>query len=206
MPNKSPCHSCERAALDKKECAEKCDRLAAYNWGEPWEGIETPEEFRASQDETDIIDTDAPVEGQEKNEASNYAYHLQKKAAQREAYGAVKTCCFPNCEAKVLARGVCKTHYEQWRFDKLPGYPPYKEGLQVRHWRKKQPAKKAKKREVKVIETRATLLDSQVVVDLSFYPKLRDCIFATAEKFMVPPAHIMISLAGEALAAKRNNG
>ena len=188
MPNKSPCHSCERAALDKKECAEKCDRLAAYLGGEPWEGIETPEEFRVE-----------PGDLTQKSETSSGA---DPKPDETE-----NTCEIPGCEYKIRARGVCSSHYEQWRQGKLPGYPSFKDDLQAHKPRRKvSPKKKTKKREVKFVETRATLLDSQVVVDLSFYPKLRDCIFATAEKFMVPPAHIMISLAGEALAAKRNNG
>jgi len=53
----------------------------------------------------------------------------------------------------------------------------------------------------KTVETETTP-DFQIVVDLTFYPQLRDIVFERARRLRVPPGHVVISLIGEALAAQ----
>jgi hypothetical protein len=52
-------------------------------------------------------------------------------------------------------------------------------------------------------QTVETLPESQVIVDLSAYPQLRDAVFTRAQKLLLTPSHILITLAAEALAAGR---
>ncbi|MCK4347975.1 MAG: hypothetical protein KAW47_05100, partial [Thermoplasmatales archaeon] len=41
---RSPCRGCKwhLQGLDKNQCVDKCERLAAYRNGEPWEGLDVP--------------------------------------------------------------------------------------------------------------------------------------------------------------------
>lgn len=124
----------------------------------------------------------------------------EKRVEQAQKEKAVqKVCEVDGCDRPIKAQRKCGAHYDAWRQGSLPGYPPYKR-VRPRVQRKVKAKPKKTKRARKVIQT---LPDSQIVLDLSRYPKLRDMVFVTAQKFFVTPEHVLIGLAGEALAAKK---
>lgn len=180
MDDQTPCLSCERKEKDKNRCAMKCERRRAFLDGEEWPGLPIPvieEEVEEAKDEH-----------QPKAVAPGGASNIKKQGK--------RICEVDGCDKTVKASGKCNKHYLRWTRGKLPGYPRGK--------RKVKPKPKAKRQRPKaggkVVET---LPESQIVVDLSRYPALRDKIFIMAQRFFVTPEHVLMGLAGEAMAMKR---
>jgi len=188
MKDRSPCVTCERADQNKDRCVSLCERLDAFRDGRPWDGLSLP-----------VIEMEAPAADEDNG-----------SPAKKED-GMAKICKVDGCETKAVARGLCLKHYDMWRHDKLPGYPPFKP-VQKRGRKKKPtaaaPAKKTKppkpdnsqKLKGQTVHSTADFLFR---VDLTLYPKIRRTVVETADKFMVPPEHVMISLMGEGLAARQ---
>ena len=193
MSKKSPCWTCERVNEDKNKCAPICKRLVAFINGLDWrtEDIPRPEELGEAQSESQQGSTIEPGP-------------ISAKRSKRLPPQKGKTCEFPGCDLPHKSRGLCSKHHSQWMAGKLPGWPPYKVIMpQMKRKQKKGPKKKSapRKRPLRVIET---LPESQLIIDLSRYPRLRDIIFSTATKLYVTPEHVIISLAGEAISRRQN--
>ena len=119
-----------------------------------------------------------------------------------------KTCEVEGCTGPAKARGKCGKHYDMWRQGRLEGFPPFKatrKRKKASAWAivpAKQPSKQEPRRSAKP-ETVTSIAEFRFRVDLTLYPKLRDCVVKTADKFLVTPEHVMISLMGEGLAARQ---
>ena len=131
-------------------------------------------------------------------------------------------CLIGDCDFKTLNRGLCSMHYQQWRLGKIvhPVLGKFTVSqARIRSKAKTNLVKKApvKKKEVKKqksevgsrkseraapAEVKKAALPPLVAVQLSLYPEIHKAVYDTAEKYFVTPEHVIISLLGEALAAR----
>lgn len=188
MSNQTPCRTCVRVHKDKKNCSVICKRLVAFVNGEDWqtEDIPTPEELGESQAKTQEGSASEPAAAKKTDSRKTC---LQKKA---------KTCEVPGCNRSHKSRGLCGPCYDKWRQGRLPNWPPYNLIEPQKGRRRKSKVKKEIPRQ-KPSRAIETLPESQLIIDLARYPRLRDIIFSTANKLYVTPEHVIISLAGEAI-------
>lgn len=174
--DESPCKACDRKDKDKRVCSKICDRLEAWQDEDPaWDTfrIPTPEEVGETDDGN-------------------------QKTGQ-------KICKHDGCDAPAKCRGFCLKHYDMWRHGKLPGYPPFEatqthkpKGTAPKNTRKKATPKKPNQQPG--AETASEVF--QFTVDLTDYPDMRDMIRLRAARYLVSPQHVIVSLIGEALAAR----
>ena len=145
-----------------------------------------------------------------------------------------KKCKVPGCDNPVKCRGFCLKCYDLWRHGTLPGFPPYERILKRTKKAKKakpdknkqtqtpasqpaapagktcdepgcdQPVKAKGKCNKCYMALRRANGFQDVVIDLGPHPEMRDMVFQTALKMYVNPAHVIISLIGEALSRRRS--
>ena len=207
---KSPCIGCELESADKNNptCRE-CDRRVEYV-----ALIEEGGDIMEETKETEVGDQRPEVGGRKPKRSD-------------------KICLIEGCDFKVLNRGLCSMHYQQWRLGKI--VHPVLGKFTVSHARisskaktnlvKKMPVKKKKvkkqKSEVrereesntenhsgytaaeKVTEGVKANLPGALKVDLDNYPKIKHQVNFLANKYLVNSEHVIIGLLGEALAARR---
>jgi len=172
----SPCIGCEREMEDKKECALKCPRLAAYRAGESWEEKEiTKMEETKARDMKDKPEIKA---------ICVICHDKDKEILNKRS----QTC------------GVC---YQAWRKGTIDHPKLGKFTASQVHIKSKikTPVKKSVKKS-STVKNYPTRLDAVTVIDLNEYPRINKQIVFLAEKYFVTPAHVIIGLLGEALAAR----
>ena len=197
---KSPCIGCEFESADKNNptCRE-CDRRVEYVALIEGDGGSIMGETKG----TEVGGQGAEVGGRKPKRSD-------------------KICLIEGCDFKALNRGLCSMHYQQWRLGKivhpvLGKFVPSQ--VHIRSKAKTNLVKKTpvKKKEVKkqksevrsrkseraaLAEVKKAALPPLVAVQLSLYPEIHKAVYDTAEKYFVTPEHVIISLLGEALAAR----
>lgn len=193
---RSPCRRCPRRYLDKQQCCKTCKRLAAYNAGESWEWFEIPKIGGEEMDqaEMDQKSLNEEIAKTEKAIREKYATGPKEKSRQEKVF---KTCEVNGCKVKAKARGKCKKHYALWQNGKLPGFPPFEK---IEHHK---PHKPKKKKAGNVKRCPCPKENGTLTIDLSAYPALREVINDTAKHLFLTPEHVLINLAGQALAAQQ---
>ena len=188
---KSPCIGCEFELVDKNNptCRE-CDRRVEY----------------ATSDEKEMN-----IEHVSRRSIAKP--DRMKKMKIEETTGACEECLIKGCGEEVYCRGLCLNHYQQWYKGYIdhPVYGAYtiaqpkknsiredKRGQVM--GKDKTGSKKPEAEKAKAIKKAA--LPPLVAVQLSLYPEIHRAVYDTAEKFFVTPEHVIISLLGEALAAR----
>lgn len=215
LPRRTPCLSCERKDQDKDRCARTCKRLTAFINDEAWDDIPIPDLNetvnlppvimckKCGEKPATLNLHGRVVNGlcgycmnktmREAKERKSMMEEIEKTSAKRARPGEKKVCEYPDCDRPCKARGLCSKHYDAWIRGRLSGRPEYK---RIQNRRKK-------KKKKTVVET---FPESQIAVDLSRYPYLRDLVFSTAQRLYVTPEHVIISMLGQAAArAKRSD-
>lgn len=217
MKKQSPCLECERKDDDKTLCAKRCQRLIAYVNGELYDDIPIPDLKPQDREKQDVIMCKKCGEkpatltsaGQAINGLCDYCQSktmleakrkksLMKKTGEksdkRARPGEKNGCEYPDCDRPYKARGLCSMHHGKWIRGKLSDWPKYNVIMPSR-----RPKKNKMKLRGRVVET---IPESQITVDLSRYPKLRDLVFSTALRLYVTPEHVIISMIARAVAAR----
>jgi len=213
MKHQSPCLNCERKDEDKTHCSKECQRLLAYINSESWEDLPIPDLNETSNLTPQIImckkcgkkpatlnSAGRVVNGlcgycmgvimNKAKREKNVTKKTGEKSGKRAKPGEKKVCEFPECDNPHKARGLCSMHYGKWIRGDLPGWPKYKQ---------RRPKKAKMKSRGQVVET---IPESQVAIDLTRFPGLRDIIFSMARRLYVTPEHVIISMLGQAVAAR----
>jgi len=173
---RSPCIGCEREMEDKKKCALKCPRLAAYRAGEPWEEKE--------------------IAKMEESKAGDMKDKPEIKA--------ICVICHDKDKEILNKRSqTCRACYQAWRVGTID-HPKLGKftASQVHNKSKiKTPVKKSVKKS-STAKNYPAMLDAVTPIDLNQYPRINKQIDFLAEKYFVTRAHAIIGLLGEALAVR----
>ena len=190
----SPCIGCEFEHDDKnnatcRECAERVEYVTAI--GDMTHSVPVESIF-LKQDER-------PIRQRALAETSN---EREKQMENETAKKAVKICVIEGCGKKVVARELCSTHLPAWSAGKIE-HPTLGKYFRIRP---QKPRKKketiAKNKETPAAKNYPVRLDAVTVIDLNEYPRINKQIDFLAEKYFVTPAHAIVGLLGEALAAR----
>jgi hypothetical protein len=192
---KSPCIGCEFELADKNNptCRE-CDRRVEYVASIEGGGGDIMEEI-------------------EKTEVRDQRSEIGDQGAEKVNRPLGKMCIIDGCDKKVVARGLCDTHYTAWQDGRImhPTEGVYKKiRFSKARAAKSKPAqsKKTPVKKISAIKTppekiKSPRLDAVVVVDLNDYPRIKHQIDFLADKYLVNSEHAIIGLLGEALAGRR---
>jgi len=199
---KSPCIGCEFEFADKNNpTCKECDRRVEYVALIEGNGRGIMGEIK----EAEVGDQRSKVGDQR---------------AEKVTRPLGKMCIIDGCKKKVVARGVCDTHYTAWQDGRLlhPTEGVYKKiRFSKARGAKSRPAQ-GKKTPTPVIPAKAgiqkkteatqsmpgnALRVDGLIVDLSSCPKIKHQVDFLADKYLVNPEHVIIGLLGEALAARR---
>ena len=121
-------------------------------------------------------------------------------------------CVFDECDEKAKIRGCCSPHYQAWRkgYIEHPVLGVYTTSQAKSRLKKPKPDHQPQKPQAKSSAikpnnpvTKPYPPPSLITLDLSKYPEIRNVIFDTAKKFLLPVEHVVMTLVGEAIAGKK---
>ena len=199
---KSPCIGCEFELADKnnatcRECGQRVEYVTAT--GDMTHSVPVEVTYGQStilMESIKNINMEAGILEEQKQSKSEEI--MENETVKK----AVKICVIEGCGKKVAARELCSTHFSAWADGKIE-HPTLGKYFRIRP---QKPHKKketiAKNKETPAAKNYPARLDAVTVIDLNEYPRIDKQIDFLAEKYFVTPAHAIIGLLGEALAAR----
>jgi len=211
---RSPCRECpwHLQGLDKNQCVNKCERLAAYRDGESWEGLAIPICERGGK-EIAMIKDEHPT--------SNIKHRISNEEKKNNQQSKVCVICH-DPDKKVLNKRsqTCAACYQAWNVGKIdhPTLGHFKPSLTKSKIKTNPSEKKLKTANESMLKSMADAITKEVIAEimaekvtkaaglsLNFdnYPRIKKQIDFLADKYLVNAEHVIIGLLGEALAGRK---
>ena len=207
--DRSPCLVCPHRDMDKNKCSLLCLRLAAYNSGKSWQDEPLP--YIAKQEKKKVKKV---VKIMEETETGDQKLEVGDLEDKPRAGNICMICQNPDKPILNERSKTCRTCYQRWRTGVVvhptlgkfvPSQVHHKSKTKVSEQsRAKKETQPKKEKPVKSI-SRSYPFPDLVTLDFGKYLEIKAVVFETASKFLMPPEHIIISLVGEGIVARKKN-